>query len=124
MNLFTYGTLMDAAVWHGVALETCRTGRAVLHGYEVRRLRGQTFPGLIEAAGSHAAGLLYYDVSAEAMERLDEYEGDLYIRVEAAVETEDGTTVPGQVYLIDPQRREAVLKERWHPPGRNNGKTD
>ena len=116
MHLFTYGTLMDAAVWRRVAQEDAATRRAVLCGYEARGLRGVTFPGLVECEGAVTPGLLYLDVSAPALRRLDAYEDDFYIRVEVAVETEDGARVPAQVYLMHPDHRGIVMPERWQPP--------
>ncbi len=116
MNLFTYGTLMFPEVWARVALEECPVRRAVLHGYEARRLSGVTFPGLIEAPGVSTPGLLYLNVSPEAMARLDAYEDDFYLRVPLTVEVEDGGTMEAQVYLMAPDRRENVLPERWDPP--------
>jgi len=117
MTLFAYGTLMDPAVWSRVAREPAKSQRGVLTDYEARRLRGVTFPGLVEAAGARVPGLLYFDVSDAAMERLDEYEDDFYIRIEVTVEAEDGTRVPAQVYLMHPDHREVVLDDIWHPPG-------
>jgi len=116
MNLFTYGTLMDPAVWARVAGEECERQRTVLQGYEARKLRGVNFPGLVEAPGVRTEGLLYRDVSAEAMARLDAYEDDFYTRVALPVELEDGTTVEAEVYLIVPENRSMVLPERWTPP--------
>ena len=116
MHLFTYGTLMDAAVWSRVAGEKCVSGGAVLHGYEARRLRGVTFPGLVECEGAVTPGLVYWNVSAEALARLDAYEDDFYGRVAVPVRLEDGSTLTAEVYLILPTHREAVLPEKWLPP--------
>ena len=116
MNLFTYGTLMDPAVWARVAQEECPTERAVLHGYEARRLREVTFPGLIEAPGCETPGLLYRGVSAAAMARLDAYEDDCYLRVPLTILTEIGCPETAEVYLIAPAHRSLVLDERWLPP--------
>jgi gamma-glutamylcyclotransferase (GGCT)/AIG2-like uncharacterized protein YtfP len=116
MNLFTYGTLMDPAIWNRVAGEPGVTQRALLTGYEARRLRGELFPGLVKSRGARLQGLLYSGVSDVAMKRLDEYEGDLYNRVEVTVETENGPPVRAQIYLTHPDHRDAVLDEIWQPP--------
>jgi gamma-glutamylcyclotransferase (GGCT)/AIG2-like uncharacterized protein YtfP len=116
MDLFAYGTLMFPEVWARAAREECVSRRAVLHGYEARRLSGVSFPGLIEAPEISTPGLLYLDVSPEAMRRLDAYEDDFYVRVEVRVELEDGGTLPAQVYLMSPEHRFMVLPERWVPP--------
>ncbi len=115
MNLFTYGTLMDPTIWSRVAQQECASRRAMLLGYEARRLRGVTFPGLVECAGRSAPGLLYYDVSDAALQQLDEYEDDFYERIEVTVELEDGTRERAQVYLMDSKHQELVLPDRWTP---------
>ena len=117
MNLFTYGTLMDPAVWARVAQEPCASQPAVLHGYEARRLRGETFPGLIKCKGTSTPGLLYESVSAAALARLDDYEGDIYTRVRVTVMLASGATTPAEVYLLRPEHSGMVLEEYWLPPG-------
>jgi gamma-glutamylcyclotransferase (GGCT)/AIG2-like uncharacterized protein YtfP len=116
MNLFTYGTLMDPEVWARVAREECVRRPAVLHGYEARRLRGVTWPGLVAAPGISTRGLLYLNVSAEAMARLDAYEDRCYRRIELPVVLDDGTSVPAHTYLIVPECAFMVQPERWVPP--------
>lgn len=115
-HLFTYGTLMDDAVWSRVAQEKCVSRRAVLHGYEARKLRGVTFPGLVESAGAVTPGLVYFDVSAAAMARLDAYEDDFYERVPVPVVLVDGSEITADLYLMQPSHRDVVLPERWEPP--------
>ncbi len=116
MHLFTYGTLMDAAVWSRVAQEERECRRAVLHGYEARKLRNRTFPGLVPCEGIVTRGLVYLHVSDEAMARMDDYEDDFYKRVAVPVVLEDGSTLTAEVYLIGDAHRDAVLAARWLPP--------
>jgi gamma-glutamylcyclotransferase (GGCT)/AIG2-like uncharacterized protein YtfP len=116
MNLFTYGTLMFPEVWARAAREECAARKAVLYGYEVRRLSGVEFPGLIEAPETSTPGLVYLDVSPEAIVRLDAYEDDFYDRIPVVVELENGDPLEAQVYLISPEHRFMVLPDRWLPP--------
>ncbi len=106
---------MDDAVWARVAQEKCVRHRAVLHGYEARKLRGVTFPGLVECAGAVTPGLVYFDVSAAAMARLDAYEDDFYERLPVPVVLEDGSKLVPDVYLMLPAYPDMVLSERWEP---------
>jgi hypothetical protein len=103
-------------VWARAAREKCDFQKAVLRGYEARKLQGVTFPGLIEAPGVETPGLLYRNVSPEAMVRLDAYEDDFYVRIPVRVEIEDGSLVPAEAYLISPAHRTFVLPEVWLPP--------
>ena len=116
MNLFTYGTLMDPAVWSRVAWQECECRRAVLIDYEARRLCGFSFPGLVNAPGTSTPGLVYLAVCAEALARLDAYEDDFYTRVPLPVKLEDGTIMNAQVYLMAPGHENIVLPEIWMPP--------
>ena len=116
MHLFAYGTLMDASVWSRVAQETCGMRRAVLHGYEARRLRDVMFPGLVQCEGAITPGLVYLDVSEAALARLDAYEDDFYERVPVPVIFEDGATLTADAYLVMPVHRDVVLAEKWLPP--------
>ena len=115
MDLFAYGTLMDPAVWSRVAQEKCDNRSAVLHGYEARRLRDVTFPGLVECEGGITTGLVYFDVSAAALARLDAYEDDFYERVPVPVVLEDGATLIADTYLMRPAHRDVVLPAKWLP---------
>jgi gamma-glutamylcyclotransferase (GGCT)/AIG2-like uncharacterized protein YtfP len=116
MNLFTYGTLMDPEVWARVARVESVSRPAVLQGYEARRLRGVAWPGLVAAPGVSTRGLLYLNVSAEAMARLDAYEDRCYRRIELPVVLDDGTSVPAQTYLIVQEYAFMVLPDPWAPP--------
>jgi gamma-glutamylcyclotransferase (GGCT)/AIG2-like uncharacterized protein YtfP len=120
MNLFTYGTLMDSAVWQRVVQRDFPCVPAVLSGYEARRLRGFAFPGLVEAPESVTQGLLYRGLDAAAMQRLDDYEDDFYERIAVTVQTAAGDET-AEVYLMAPQHRSHVLPEIWHPPQRRGG---
>jgi gamma-glutamylcyclotransferase (GGCT)/AIG2-like uncharacterized protein YtfP len=106
---------MDPAIWSRVSQQVCESRPAVLRGYESRSLRGVTFPGLVECAGRNAPGLLYYNISPAAIQRLDEYEDDFYERIEVTVELEDGTLERAQVYLVDSKHQDIVLPDRWTP---------
>lgn len=116
MHLFAYGTLMNAAVWSRVAQEECVSRGAVLHGCEARKLRDLSFPGLVECEGAVTRGLVYLNVSEEAMARLDAYEDDFYERVAVSVVLGDGAILMADTYLMRADYREAVLPERWQAP--------
>ena len=87
-----------------------------LHGYEARKLRGVTFPGLVECEDAITPGRVYFHVSPAAMARLDAYEDDFYERVPVPVVLEDGSKITADLYLMQPSHRDVVLPERWEPP--------
>ncbi len=115
MHLFTYGSLMDPDVWLRAAGRPFPWEHAALRNYEARALRGVNFPGLIEAPGSMATGILYRDIDAPTFARLDEYEDDFYQRIAVNVETASGITLIAQVYLMAPEHRSGVFPGIWTP---------
>jgi hypothetical protein len=58
-------------------------------------------------------GLVYFEVSAAAMKRLDAYEDDFYVRVPVTVEVEGGGEMEAEVYLMAREYRYMVLEETW-----------
>jgi len=116
MNVFTYGSLMFAPVWRRVVAGEYRSLPAVLRGYARRRIPGESYPALVEAAPeSEVRGILYLDVSEADLRTLDRFEdeGSLYARVAVRVETEAGGEREAWSYLyLHPERTSA---EAWDP---------
>ena len=50
MHLFTYGSLMFAEVWQRVVGRSFATVPATLKGYDIFRVRGANFPGVVQAS--------------------------------------------------------------------------
>lgn len=106
MHLFTYGSLMFPAVWQRVVRGTYRSHRAVLPGYLRRAVKGATYPVVYPASTtSEVEGVLYYQVTADDLKRLDRFEGDYYQRRGESVRLSDGQLINAEVY---------VLKEAFH----------
>lgn len=106
MNVFTYGSLMFDQVWSRVVRGNYRRAEAVLPGHERRAVRGETYPGVIAAPGASVAGVVYFDVAAADLARLDDFEGSPYERRSVVLELA-GQELPAEVYLIrDPGRLE------------------
>ncbi len=106
MNVFTYGSLMFDQVWSRVVKGGYRRADAVLPGHVRRAVRGETYPGVIAAAGEKVAGVVYFDVAAPDLARLDDFEGSPYERRSVMLDLK-GAPIPAEVYLIrDPGRLE------------------
>jgi gamma-glutamylcyclotransferase (GGCT)/AIG2-like uncharacterized protein YtfP len=100
MNLFAYGTLMDPEIMAQVSGSVCRSETATLHQYVRKKVRGEVYPAIIEQQGSSVDGVVYFDVSEAACERLDTFEGSLYVRTETAVICNNGECVKAYAYVI------------------------
>ncbi|MCY4020056.1 MAG: gamma-glutamylcyclotransferase [Chloroflexi bacterium] len=84
-KLFTYGTLQNPETQQQLLGRTLGEGRPdSLLGYRVARLNGihYVYSILQPHSGSRVEGLLF-EVSSEELQKLDDYEGDAYVRVSA-----------------------------------------
>ena len=104
-NVFTYGSLMFDEVWRRVVAGHYRSAPATLHGYRRFEVGGVTYPGMIAAPGEQVSGLLYLDVGADDMARLDAFEGAEYRRDALQVMLAGGETVYAWSYVWLDQAR-------------------
>jgi len=116
MNLFAYGTLLVPEIWEAVTgAPPPRNVPATLASYEIFRVKGGDFPGIIESENSHdvVPGHIYFDLPADTMSALDRYEDTFYERAEVTVSTSTGPE-SAQTYRI-PRSEAAILlsPETW-----------
>lgn len=84
---------------------------AVAAGFEVRRIHGVSYPGMIAVEGGTAHGLLLNDLDDRELAVLDEYEDDFYDRVPLVVHDDSGT-LEAMSYVVDGQ---VVMAIEWTP---------
>jgi gamma-glutamylcyclotransferase (GGCT)/AIG2-like uncharacterized protein YtfP len=114
MHVFTYGTLMFADVWQAVVGRPFATVGGRLPGFSIYRVRDAVFPGIIAAASEQAVhGLLYLDVDAESVARLDRFEDDFYQRQPVVIACDDGRQREAQAYLVPHENRAVLTDEPW-----------
>ena len=112
-HVFTYGSLMFPEVWSRVVAGDYRALSARLDGYARFEVRDQTYPGMVPQQHAHVAGVLYLDVDGADLARLDEFEGDDYLRVSCDVSCDDGVARPAQTYVF--RLPAGLLKTEWRP---------
>ena len=84
--VFTYGSLMFAPVWQTVCEGQYQSAPATLKGYTRCCVRGESYPAAIAASpADEIVGLVYFNVSAADLLRLDQFEGTEYTRREQEV---------------------------------------
>lgn len=115
MNIFTYGSLMFPAVMKAVTAREFPARRARVKNYCRFKAKGESYPGLTPLEGAVTEGVLYVDVDALSVKRLDDFEGELYQRTEISADTLDGESLIAQTYLIKPQCRDRLSSEPWDP---------
>ena len=120
-NLFTYGSLMFAPVWDSLVGSHYRSEPAVLGGYRRFAVKGEDYP-VIKPDPTHSCveGVVYYDVSADDVARLDEFEGEYYLRKVVHV-IAGGRRVPAEVYSLRPQYYTIALPQPWDPDKFSHG---
>ena len=111
MNVFTYGSLMYNSVWSRVVARAYPQKIGVVHGFQRLKVRHEPYPGLIR--GQEAVeGVVYLEVAAADLARLDRFEGPLYRREEVEVVCTGGERVAAFVYLIRDEYH-GILDGAW-----------
>lgn len=113
MNLFTYGTLMDPEIMTQVTGALFRSQKATLPHYVRKRVSGEVYPGIIRQQGGTVAGIVYFNISLEALDRLDTFEGSLYVRTEAETISDNGEQVRVHTYVITGAAAPLLSDEDW-----------
>ena len=114
MNLFVYGTLMDKEIFQIVTGERPSSNQAVLHGYIRKQVIGEVYPAIAEKSGHEVAGLLYYNLSNTALNKLDRFEGDQYDRRGLKISLQTGQIVDTQVYVFAKKSKQRLAPEDWN----------
>ncbi|MGB5765898.1 MAG: gamma-glutamylcyclotransferase family protein, partial [Arenicellales bacterium] len=63
MNLFVYGTLMDADIMGRVTGSAYQSQEATLQEYSRRTVRGEVYPAIIKQCGCSVDGVVYFNIS-------------------------------------------------------------
>lgn len=112
--VFVYGTLLLPEVMEAVTGRAAPPRPARLVGFARRRLRGRSFPGLVEAPGTEVRGALHEGLDASALAVLDRFEGPLYERVRVRVELDDGGGACAWTYALSPLGRPLATGDAWN----------
>jgi hypothetical protein len=115
MNFFTYGSLMFPSVMKAVTGREFASRKARLKDYVRFKVIGESYPGLTPSEGAATEGVLYLDVDAVSVRRLDDFEGEMYERTEIAADMRGGESLTAQTYLIKAQFRDRLSSEPWDP---------
>jgi gamma-glutamylcyclotransferase (GGCT)/AIG2-like uncharacterized protein YtfP len=114
MHVFTYGTLMFPEVWQAVVGRSFTTIRGVVRGFAIYRVCDAVYPGIIASdATCVVEGLVYLDVDAASIAKLDAFESDFYERRTIAVACADGCELPADCYVVPHAARHALTAEPW-----------
>ena len=114
IHIFTYGSLMFDPVWSRVVAGNYDRCEAVLYGYERKGVRGEVYPVLVPSSMySQVQGIVYFDVSASDLSRLDRFEGEYYLRKTEQVVTENKKSIPAEVYVLKEEYYSIISHNEW-----------
>ena len=114
MNLFVYGTLMIPSLMYAVTASRFRFTDAILRGYARYTVKGESYPGIIPASDAVTEGIICFGVDEISLERLDEFEGNLYQRTRIKVETKKGETYNAETYAIRADYINCLSSKKWN----------
>jgi len=114
-SIFVYGSLMFDDVWNRIVQHRYEKHVAVLSGYKRLSVKGEHYPGLVKSFNSSVEGVVYLDVTAQDIKRLDKFEGDCYIKIPVTVTCETGQEVNADVYLFNKRNRRSLNNTPWDP---------
>jgi gamma-glutamylcyclotransferase (GGCT)/AIG2-like uncharacterized protein YtfP len=115
MHIFTYGSLMFPSVMTAVTGREFSSRNARVKNHARFKVTGESYPGLTPLEGAVTEGVLYLDVDAFSVKRLDDFEEELYERAGISADALDGESLMAQTYLIKPQYRDRLSSEPWDP---------
>ena len=113
MNLFTYGTLMDAAIMRKICADEFESQAATLSDFLRKKLAGEVYPGIVAHAGASVQGRVYFDVTAQALDHLDEFEGSYYQRQDVTLKLDGGEQISAQSYVLTAKSAALLSQEDW-----------
>jgi len=113
VNLFTYGSLMCSDIMFKVAGCQLEYSPACLSNFFRSKMHGREYPGIVEQPKTQVAGVLYRNLSPEALQRLDAFEGEMYQRQEVEVMTKEHGLAMAMTYVIKPRYRNQLTDEEW-----------
>jgi gamma-glutamylcyclotransferase (GGCT)/AIG2-like uncharacterized protein YtfP len=113
-NIFAYGTLMFPEIWQLVVGRPFATVPGHVAGFATYRVANAVFPGMLATTNSDSVeGVVYLDVDAAAVSRLDQFEDDFYRRQTVRVKCEDGRICDADAYVVPPEKRGVLTDRRW-----------
>lgn len=115
-NIFTYGSLMFDSVWQQLVTQNYTSEILTLPGFERRALKHASYPAAIPAAHKSIRGRLYHAVSDEDVLRLDNFEGDEYIRIRQPLPltgSDEAQVQALELYLFKPELSHLLCDQDW-----------
>lgn len=103
-------------VWSRIVAGSYDRCTAILPGFDRKGVRNEVFPVIVPSAvESQVQGIVYLDVSAPDLARLDQFEGEYYFRKTEQVITADMAILPAEVYILKEEFYAIISPATWDP---------
>jgi len=112
-HCFTYGSLMCEDIFTLVTGLEIVADPATLTGYSRHPVIGTDYPGIRTADGARVHGMLYRNVPPQGLSRLDQFEGEEYLREAVEVHLADGSAESAWVYVFHPSHQHRLAPGSW-----------
>lgn len=113
-NLFTYGSLMFPEVWrYFQSEESSDHQNATLTDFKRISIKNEYFPAIVPAGNFAVTGILYHNISDETLDKINLFEGDLYLKNKVTVETQSNLKIEAWTYILSPQYYHLADKPLW-----------
>lgn len=115
IHLFAYGTLMVPQMVRRLLGRGITSVSGTLEDYACYAVKHQIYPAIVAVNGSNVSGLVYQDLMENDLEKLDQYEGDMYDRTEVRVQLSDGNYILCQTYVCKVEYYSYLDNKLWTP---------
>jgi len=112
-HLFAYGTLMCGSIMREVSGFDLPAVPGTLKGYCRRSVKGELYPAIMPYRGGCVEGVIYRCVPGLAWERLDRFEGEMYVRKRVRISLSEGTAFPAATYVVQPGFEHCLGRSDW-----------
>jgi hypothetical protein len=112
-SCFTYGSLMCEDIMSFVSGQAVRCEPAVLENHVRHPVRDEDYPGMIAQPGERVTGMVYRGLSTAALDRLDRFEGEMYVRCRVGVTDAAGIALDAWAYVFRPEFVGLLLPGDW-----------
>ena len=112
-NLFAYGTLMCEDIMQKVSGLELFSLQAILSDFQKYLIKEEPYPALIPEKNIQTQGVIYYNISKSALDRLDRFEGKMYSRQIVYAETADYQKIPAYAYILKPEFMDNLTQKIW-----------
>lgn len=104
---------MHPEIMNHVAGHQFEFSKAHLTGYFRSRIHSEEYPAITPREGADVPGIVYFNVNAQALSRLDAFEGEMYSRITVEVSPAKGAAYQAMVYVLKPEYKHILTGEAW-----------